>query len=1280
MLLLMTVGPLPPVFADGFSGTVTGSTANFITGKGTVQVTNAIVGETLTLYPENSSTSAQTKDNTTSEHTFNNVSPGKYQVTSKPAGGTESDRSLPVLVTPKAVELAEPSATRIVVSGAEPFAILTLHHDKSGFITRKTEADENGVGYFDLGYADEQVPPGKNYRAKQTINGVESAFSNSQDIAPRPVRLSVTIAGAGQNNNGGAIEVTDTRQGNRLLLYIVNSSNEPVIRNVEALNSYTFTGLSAGEYYVIQEENGAQSSRSNYAKIIDEMAPTISLVGPATDKVSMPKNYTNWEYPFSKSDVVAKDNISTPSIEITVSPNQKINTPGIYKITYTAKDDAGNTATVTKTVTIAPPTLDIDNVVHTAIPNENAPGRPTGDIWVNNVMGEATLKVYQDPGGKPIKTITRANDSATGLFEISGIPVGIAYYVTQVVNGIESETSPRVDIKDTTKPTIQLINKHEVEFIRGGIYIEYGATATDNIDNAASLSASIKIDSSAVNMSVPGKYIVTYNVTDTAGNVASTVIRTVYVKPHAVIAIGSTADLGEVGVTSAYPGATLKLYDVANPDKPIAVSKPLPVGVTTYVFKNPTGLDGTTLNVDMKIPPGSYYVIQEFPIDGEILESMRSNIVDVRDKNRPYITINGPENLSFIWNISINEYSYTANTDIGVGHFKDAGATADDYLDGPKLTNDIKKKILFGNKVLCNENIVTDPVTICNELIEMEFPGIYTIIYSVTTKRGAKADDKQRIITVAPPKIDKLKAEAGRSTIEVDGVLTHKEAVTVVNLYNAYGELINSQKPVSVSDPTAIFKDIPAGLGYYVTQTVNGIESAPSNPVNVSLFENASEPALITAFEFALERAYGVIDHTAGTIKVVVPKGTVVKSLKAKFATATATNIVKVGTEVQVSGITSKDFTSPVKYTVTPKDPKDPEQVKEYTVTVEIEDFETNAWTKTVRKSATFSAAGSTQTLSLEEKKLAEKQGVSFIGQDRAIHIPYGNAIEAKSPALTVKIPTIVTSSTDPVVNQPMEISWGNSAQPFVQPIEVEMKKQANKNFARLVRNNNQLVAIIQPSSPQGNDNIIGLATEPGTYALVENLAAPTITSATANTYRISAAAGGQIYYTTNSSHIAFDRSARDPDLQSYTVNNADLSNWTRYTGQPVAAPNGELYAIVMKGNIISPLAHVETIVMTEWKKTIERPAIKPVTITFNAKVDHKALYSGLIYIMDDSTNTLVATTLSLSADGKQISVVPDKSFRRGNQYTLYIDRQFKGSTKNNEFLKQPLTQTFIAK
>ena len=83
-----------------------------------------------------------------------------------------------------------------------------------------------------------------------------------------------------------------------------------------------------------------------------------------------------------------------------------------------------------------------------------------------------------------------------------------------------------LDSSDTTPPVITLNGANPQIIALNSSYTEDGATAIDNVDG--DISANIQIDSN-VNTSVEGNYTVTYSVSDTAGNTADVVTRTVIV-------------------------------------------------------------------------------------------------------------------------------------------------------------------------------------------------------------------------------------------------------------------------------------------------------------------------------------------------------------------------------------------------------------------------------------------------------------------------------------------------------------------------------------------------------------------------------------------------------------------------------------------------------------------------------------------------------------------------------------------------------------------------------
>jgi hypothetical protein len=79
---------------------------------------------------------------------------------------------------------------------------------------------------------------------------------------------------------------------------------------------------------------------------------------------------------------------------------------------------------------------------------------------------------------------------------------------------------------DTDKPVIQLLGEASLEIEIGASYQDAGATATDLIDG--SLTAAI-VTNNPVNPRIIGNYTVTYDVTDSSGNAAARVTRSVRV-------------------------------------------------------------------------------------------------------------------------------------------------------------------------------------------------------------------------------------------------------------------------------------------------------------------------------------------------------------------------------------------------------------------------------------------------------------------------------------------------------------------------------------------------------------------------------------------------------------------------------------------------------------------------------------------------------------------------------------------------------------------------------
>ena len=98
-----------------------------------------------------------------------------------------------------------------------------------------------------------------------------------------------------------------------------------------------------------------------------------------------------------------------------------------------------------------------------------------------------------------------------------------------------------------------------------------------------------------------------------------------------------------------------------------------------------------------------------------------------------------------------------------------------------------------------------------------------------------------------------------------------------------------------------------------VTYTVVAADSTTQNYV-VTVTVSPSSAKALTGFGFLSLAVTGTITESTHTVAVSVPYGTSVTALVATFTTTGSQ--VKVGSTVQVSGVTANDFTTPVAYTV----------------------------------------------------------------------------------------------------------------------------------------------------------------------------------------------------------------------------------------------------------------------------------------------------------------------------------------------------------------------------
>ena len=312
------------------------------------------------------------------------------------------------------------------------------------------------------------------------------------------------------------------------------------------------------------------SSTSSATFIIDTLAPTGNPV--ATAVVNVANNTLTVLTTFSKG----MNTGITPSI--TFNPNIVSNlttesaswtSSSTYSASYTATSsvNVSSVATVSGAQdlhgNVAPPTSSATFIVDTLAPTGNPVATAVVNVANNTLTVLTTFSKGMNTGITPSITFNpniSSNLTAGSASWTSSSTYSASYTATSSVNvssvatvsgaqdlhgNVASSTSSATFIVDTLAPTITIRGTSPATVTVGSLYADAGATALDNVDG--DLTSSI-IVTSTVNTSIIGTDTVTYTVSDSAGNAAAPVTRTVDV----VAASASTALIATNGVGSGF--------------------------------------------------------------------------------------------------------------------------------------------------------------------------------------------------------------------------------------------------------------------------------------------------------------------------------------------------------------------------------------------------------------------------------------------------------------------------------------------------------------------------------------------------------------------------------------------------------------------------------------------------------------------------------------------------------------------------------------------------------
>ena len=296
----------------------------------------------------------------------------------------------------------------------------------------------------------------------------------------------------------------------------------------------------------------------------------------------------------------------------------------------------------------------------------------------------------------------------------------VTYNVSDAAGNAAVEVVRTVNVVDKTIPVITRLGVEPASVVLGTPYVDAGASATDDVDG--NITANIVTGGDVVDVNTLGQYIVTYNVSDAAGNAAVQVTRTVNVVDAGtpVITLLGTSPV-EIFLGTAYVDAGATATDDVDGDITANIVTVNPVDTNTL------GEYNVTYNVSDNASNPAVEVIRTVRV--------------IADNVAPVITLLG-----------------TTPVTLEQGTiYTDAGATALDNVDGTITANIITVNPVDTNTV-----------------------GQYTVTYNVSDAAGNAATEVTRTVNVTVPtpptdpdwlEKDGNTYSVGSSSVEVDPAL-----------------------------------------------------------------------------------------------------------------------------------------------------------------------------------------------------------------------------------------------------------------------------------------------------------------------------------------------------------------------------------------------------------------------------------------------------------------------------------------------------------------------------
>ncbi|MBM2819525.1 MAG: hypothetical protein HW410_1207, partial [Nitrosarchaeum sp.] len=272
--------------------------------------------------------------------------------------------------------------------------------------------------------------------------------------------------------------------------------------NTSVLGSYTVT------YNVSDAAGNSATQVTRTVNVVDNTIPIVS----STPLAGLYNSTQNVTLVSSNPSIIhyttngATPTTSSPVYDIPIPVNTDTTLKFFGK---TLTGNSGPIVTALYTIDTISPIITLNGNAHVSI-DIGSSYADAGAVANDNVDGNITPSII---------TSNPVNTSVLGSYTVT-------YNISDVAGNSATQVTRTVEVVDQVPPVITLLGSNPATGYLNLPYVDAGATATDNVDGDVT---PLIVTVNSVNSTIVGSYTVTYNVSDTAGNITPEVVRTVYV-------------------------------------------------------------------------------------------------------------------------------------------------------------------------------------------------------------------------------------------------------------------------------------------------------------------------------------------------------------------------------------------------------------------------------------------------------------------------------------------------------------------------------------------------------------------------------------------------------------------------------------------------------------------------------------------------------------------------------------------------------------------------------